>query len=173
VVGKFRGSAGGLLESPRVPFWAVNKALMRLASSRRRSRRQGDRTWPSGRSVRKKSFLRGCVFFNKRRSAIDCLIRDISDQGARIIFSGAVNVPDIVDLYIPQKEETVGARAQWRRGDEVGLAFRDTETVPASTPPQFIDLAQCVAELEVEMTAPWRTLKRLKREVPDGDTDAA
>jgi hypothetical protein len=40
------------------------------------------------RSVRKKSFLRGCVYFNKRRSAIDCLIRDISDQGARIIFSG-------------------------------------------------------------------------------------
>ena len=90
------------------------------------------------RSVRKKSFLRGCVYFNKRRSAIDCLIRDISDQSARIIFSGAVNVPDIVDLYIPLKEETVGARVQWRRGDEVGLAFRDTETArPASPPPQF------------------------------------
>jgi hypothetical protein len=47
------------------------------------------------RSVRKKSFLRGCAFFNKRCSAIDRLIRDISDQGARIIFSGAVNVPDM------------------------------------------------------------------------------
>jgi hypothetical protein len=33
------------------------------------------------RSVRKK-FLRGCIYFNKRRSAIDCLIRDISDQRA-------------------------------------------------------------------------------------------
>ena len=50
------------------------------------------------RSVRKKSFLRGCVYFNKRRSAIDCLIRDISDQGARIIFSAAENVPVVVDL---------------------------------------------------------------------------
>jgi hypothetical protein len=79
------------------------------------------------RSVRKKSFLRGCVYFNKRRSAIDCLIRDISDQGARIIFSGAVNVPDVVDLYIPQKEQTIRARVQWRRGDEVGLAFREAE----------------------------------------------
>ena len=118
--------------------------------------------------------MRGCVFFNKRRSAIDCLIRDISDQGARIIFSGAVNVPDIVDLYIPQKEQTIRARVQWRRGDEVGLAFPQPETArPASPQPQFGDLAQRVAELEVEMTAPWRTLKRLKREVPDGDTDAA
>lgn len=56
------------------------------------------------RSVRKKSFLRGCVYFNKRRSAIDCLIRDISDQGARIIFSGTTNFPDVVELYIPHKE---------------------------------------------------------------------
>jgi len=112
--------------------------------------------------------------FHKRRSAIDCLIRDISDQSARIIFSGAVNVPDIVDLYIPLKEETVGARVQWRRGDEVGLAFRDTETArPASPPPQFGDLAQRVAELEAEVTALRRTLKQLKRELPDGDTDAA
>jgi hypothetical protein len=59
------------------------------------------------RSVRKKSFLRGCVYFDKRRSAIDCLIRDISDQGARIIFSGATNFPDVVELYIPHKEETI------------------------------------------------------------------
>lgn len=95
------------------------------------------------RSVRKKSFLRGCVYFNKRRSAIDCLIRDISDQGARIIFSGAVNVPDVVDLYIPQKEQTIRARVQWRRGDEVGLAFPQPETArPASPQPQFGDLAQ-------------------------------
>ena len=126
------------------------------------------------RSVRKKSFLRGCVYFNKRRSAIDCLIRDISDQGARIIFSGAVNVPDVVDLYIPQKEETIRARVQWRRGDEVGLAFREAETTRQASPlPQPGDLAQRVAELEAEMTALRRTLRQLKRELPGGDSDAA
>jgi hypothetical protein len=124
------------------------------------------------RSVRKKSFLRGCVYFNKRRSAIDCLIRDISDQGARIIFSGAVNVPDVVDLYIPQKEQTIRARVQWRRGDEVGLAFPQPETArPAS--PQPGDLAQRVAELEAEVTALRRTLRQLKRELPGNDVDAA
>ena len=35
-------------------------------------------------STRQKAFLRGCVYFNKRRGAVDCLIRDISDIGARI-----------------------------------------------------------------------------------------
>ena len=74
---------------------------------------------------RQKSFLRGCVYFNKRRGALDCLIRDLSEHGARIIFSDTVSVPDVVDLYIPQKEQTVRARVQWRHGDEIGLAFPD------------------------------------------------
>jgi hypothetical protein len=125
------------------------------------------------RSVRKKSFLRGCVYFDKRRGAIDCLIRDISDEGARIIFSDAVNFPDVVELYIPQKEQTVRARVQWRRGDEVGLAFPDAAR-SASVQPQFGDLAQRVAELETEMAALRRTLKQLKRELPgNSDLDAA
>jgi PilZ domain len=128
------------------------------------------------RSVRKKSFLRGCVYFNKRRSAIDCLIRDISDQGARIIFSGTTNFPDVVELYIPHKEQTVRAHVQWRRGDEVGLAFPEAAAAPAplaSPQPQFGDLAQRVAELEAEMAGLRRTLKQLKRELPSGDVDAA
>src|SRR5208283_3109125 len=75
------------------------------------------------RATRQKSFLRGCVYFNKRRGAVDCLIREISDEGARIIFSDTVNVPDVVELYIPQKEQTVRARVQWRHGDVIGLAF--------------------------------------------------
>ena len=127
------------------------------------------------RSVRKKSFLRGCVYFNKRRSAIDCLIRDISDQGARIIFSGTTNFPDVVELYIPHKEQTVRAHVQWRRGDEVGLAFPEAAApAPLASPqPQFGDLAQRVAELEAEMAGLRRTLKQLKRELPSGDVDAA
>ena len=59
---------------------------------------------------RQKSFLRGCIYYNNRRSATDCLIRDISQTGARLIFSDAVNIPDMVDLYIPQKEQMLRAQ---------------------------------------------------------------
>jgi len=125
------------------------------------------------RSQRQKSFLRGCVYINKRRGAIDCLIRDISDQGARIIFSDAVNVPDIVELYIPQKEQMLRAHVQWRHGDEVGLAFPDAAGLPGA-PPQFADLAQRVAELESEVGALRRILKQLKSELPGAsEVDAA
>ena len=40
--------------------------------------------------------------------------------GARVIFSAAVQIPDVVDLYIPLKEQTLRAIVQWRHGDEVG-----------------------------------------------------
>ncbi len=39
------------------------------------------------RARRLKSFLRGFVYFDKRRGASACLIRDMNEEGARIIFS--------------------------------------------------------------------------------------
>jgi hypothetical protein len=123
-------------------------------------------------SARQKSFLRGCVYFNKRRNAIDCLIRDISSEGARIIFSDTVSVPDMVDLYIPQKEQTVRARVQWRHGDEIGLAFPDALRAADGTSEG--ELAARVAQLESEISTLRRAFKRLKSEVETGDeSDAA
>lgn len=125
------------------------------------------------RSLRQKSFLRGCVYYNKRRSAVDCLIRDISDEGARIIFSDTVSVPDIVDLYIPQKEQTVRAHVQWRHGDEIGLAF-PAGAKPTGAAPDLGNLAQRVANLESEVAALRRILRQLKSDLPGGsDMDAA
>jgi len=121
---------------------------------------------------RHKSFLRGSVHFDKRRGAIDCLIRDISEEGARIIFSSAVNVPDVVEFYIPHKEETIRARVKWRRGDEVGLAF-PVAAGRAAAAPADAELARRVEKLEVEVAALRRMLNRLKSEVAGGGEEAA
>jgi PilZ domain-containing protein len=124
------------------------------------------------RAQRQKSFLRGCVYFNKRRGALDCLIRDLSEQGARIIFSENVSVPDQVDLYIPQKEQTVRARVQWRHGDEIGLAFPDA--VRAADGTSDGELALRVAQLESEIAGLRRLVKKIKAEIETGeDVDAA
>ena len=121
---------------------------------------------------RQKSFLRGCVYFNKKRAALDCLIRDLSEHGARIIFSDTVSVPDVVDLYIPQKEQTVRARVQWRHGDEIGLAFPDARR--AADGSSDGELAVRVAQLEREMIALRKLVKKLRAEIAAGDdADAA
>jgi hypothetical protein len=73
------------------------------------------------RSIRQKCFLRGRVYFDGGRKSVDCLIRDISYyEGARIIFYDPVNIPDVVQLYIPDKKRTLSARVQWRHGNKVG-----------------------------------------------------
>ncbi len=118
-------------------------------------------------STRQKSFLRGTVYFNNRRHAFDCLVRDISDKGARIIFSDTVSVPDLVDLYIPQKEQTVRAHVQWRHGDEIGLAFPDA--IRAADGTTDGKLAARVAQLESEVASLRRALKRLKNEIAGGE----
>jgi len=60
-----------------------------------------------------KNLLRGRVYFDNRRESIDCLVGDISAQGARIIFSDEVTIPDFIDLNIPQREQTIHACVEW------------------------------------------------------------
>jgi PilZ domain-containing protein len=124
-------------------------------------------------ATRQKSFLRGCIQFNNRRTVIDCLVRDISAAGARLIFSGSVSVPDVVELYIPQREQTLRARVQWRRGDELGVAFAKGARAPAPSQSSTGELADRVEKLEAEIAALKKMFKRLKTEVAGGVEDAA
>jgi len=112
------------------------------------------------RVARQKSFLRGMIYFNNRRNAVDCLIRDISPYGARLIFSDAVTTPDVLDLYIPQKEQTLRTHVIWRHGQEVGVAFAQaTQLDPVA---ETGDLAERVARLEMEIIGLKKLLKKMK-----------
>ena len=125
------------------------------------------RTVERRRIARQKSFLRGMIYFNNRRSVADCLIRDISPYGARLIFSDTVTTPDTLDLYIPQKEQTLRAHVIWRVGHEVGVAF--PQAIHAETAASGSgDLADRVAKLEAEVTLLKRALKKLNS---GSDTD--
>ena len=77
-------------------------------------------------SARQRTVLRGCVYYDKRSLAADCVVRDVSDGGARIELSENVVIPDVLELYIPKKEETFQARVLWRHGKEIGVAYADS-----------------------------------------------
>jgi PilZ domain len=120
-------------------------------------------------SRRHKSFLRGVVYFDKRRSETGCLVRDLSEDGARIILSQTITIPDIIELQIPQREQVVAARVEWRRADEAGLSFCKAEM---ATTPREDQLLKRIADLEAEIAALQRTIRRLKRD-GDGGIEAA
>ena len=88
-------------------------------------------------------------------------MRDLSEDGARIVLSQTITIPDVIELQIPQREQTLSARVQWRRADEVGLSFSKPDT---ATTPRENQLIKRIAELEAEITTLERTIKRLKRD---------
>ena len=112
------------------------------------------------KSSRQRSFLHGCIYFNNRRSAIDCLVRDLSADGAKLVFSQTATIPDVVDLHIAQKDQMLRARVQWRAVGEVGVSFETR----AATGTASEDLAQRVEQLEAEVAGLKRLVKRLKSE---------
>jgi PilZ domain len=149
---------------------------------------------------RQKIFLRGLVYFDERRGAMSCLVRDLSDAGARIIFSENVTLPGILNLHIAQRDLTLRARVQWRHGQEIGLAFEAASAAAASPRDSVLQriqqkwnpvlrpdtrqnkqleqdddakishraLATRLEQLETEIAALKRTIKKLKRENKDG-----
>lgn len=120
---------------------------------------------------RLKSLLRGRVYFNNRNSTAECLVRDISAQGARLIFADEVMIPDIVDLFIPAKDQTLRAHVVWRNANEAGLAFADHDQM--AHPAEAGSLAERVQKLEHEIDVLKRVLKRLKADAPGSDIEAA
>src|SRR5258708_1483438 len=55
-----------------------------------------------------------------------CLLKDISDTGARVALDPGAKLPDAVDLYLTN-EGTVARKSAviWQTGSEAGLRFVD------------------------------------------------
>jgi hypothetical protein len=112
---------------------------------------------------RQKSFLQGRIFFNNRRTSVDCLVRDISEQGARLKFASMTVTPDVVDLYIPNKEETYRAKVQWRTADEIGVGFGPEESAPPLVPgAPSADLSARIHKLESDLAALQRKFNEMQ-----------
>jgi PilZ domain len=116
-------------------------------------------------SRRSKSFLHGYVYVSRQRGALSCLIRDLSEKGARIVFSDTVTLPDTFELYIPQRDQTLRAKVRWRHKDEIGLAFvTAAQNHGGDAQLSENEVVQRVAMLEAEIDALRGVLKKLKRE---------
>jgi hypothetical protein len=121
------------------------------------------------RLPRLKSLLRGRVYFNNRNSTIECLVRDISALGARLAFADDVTIPDVIELYVPHKDQIYRSHTVWRHGSEAGIAF----SMPEENAQPDGDLAERVRRLEHEVEQLRRALRKMKSETPSSDFEAA
>jgi len=88
-------------------------------------------------SERVRSFLRAQIIFNNRMTTIDCIIKNISSTGARVVLSDTLAVPTDFDIYIPQRNCSHRARLVWRDKDSIGIDFLDVlqAQAPVAPPP--------------------------------------
>lgn len=128
------------------------------------------------RETRQRVFLKGRILFNNGSSSFDCLVRDMSSSGARLVMSDATTLPEAFDLYIPQKDRTYRATLRWRREDGIGVTFEDPARAPAAaaldsaaTEASVTMLLRRVSELETENAA----LRRLLASMAQGDSASA
>ena len=74
-------------------------------------------------SPRRRVLKRGKVVFNASNSVIDCMIRDISQGGARIACAQTAALPDHFTLVSVPERELRDVRIAWRHMGEVGVQF--------------------------------------------------
>src|SRR3954447_10484428 len=85
---------------------------------------------------RLRSLLGARIEINNGQATVDCLIRDVSETGAKLIISAPVPLPDRFDLIIPQKGVTRRVRVAWRRATEIGVRFADEQAPEQASAPQ-------------------------------------
>jgi hypothetical protein len=110
------------------------------------------------KTTRTRTYLGAQIAFNQRSSVMDCLIRNFSSDGAKLLFSNSVTVPQEFDLSIPKQERTLRVRIIWRRADEVGVAICRAQSRPAPIP---LDLVRRLKTCEAERATLERRVEQL------------
>ena len=63
---------------------------------------------------RMRTLIAAKMIFNNGQFTLDCLIRNLSDTGAKLIVSAAVTLPECFDLIVAPKSLTRRVRIAWR-----------------------------------------------------------
>lgn len=72
---------------------------------------------------RRRVIKSGKVLFHDGFSTFDCVIRDVSDAGAKLKAETPQFIPDEIELLVDQQELIYPCAVLWRRGSELGVRF--------------------------------------------------
>lgn len=79
---------------------------------------------PERRRERRQRVLKGAlVIFGKHTQVFDCLVRNLSSEGAKLSLESTVGVPDEFEVLIHGEYRIAPARLVWRKDKEIGARF--------------------------------------------------
>lgn len=111
---------------------------------------------------RQKSLLRGFVYFDNSPSAVECVVRDISETGARLKFQNFPAIADTLELHVPVKGQKFRANVEWHEDGEIGIAFFDASE-PSNAAPPAGELFARMNRLEAEIAGLKKLVNRLQQ----------
>jgi hypothetical protein len=97
------------------------------------------------------AYLGGRIVFDRQFATIDCLVRNVTEAGARLVFDNTTFVPKTFDLTIPRRNMTYPVHARWRRFGEMGVEIEPRPAASATVIP--IALARRLRKLQRDHAA--------------------
>jgi len=121
---------------------------------------------------RQKTLLHGFVYYDDSPCAVECVVREISETGARLKFEAPQLPVTAFELDLPLRGQKFRAEVKWQRDNEIGVVFADISDILAppispapGAPVSYDDLAMRVRRLETEFAALRLMLKRLQQKI--------
>jgi hypothetical protein len=109
---------------------------------------------------RSRTFLKADIDINGGLSRLSCIVKDLSDTGARLAVSDGILLPDTFRLRLSKPDRWVQASVRWRRGEFVGVHFDEPGAVEHGEP-ELTDAAR-VRALEAEVVRLRRMLEEIR-----------
>lgn len=85
------------------------------------------------RKPRMRTFKSGLLVFNEGRSTLDCVVRNISEGGAKLSFNQVADIPNVFHISLSDGAKKT-CRIVWRKSLDVGVSFDAPEDAPATSP---------------------------------------
>jgi hypothetical protein len=85
--------------------------------------------------LRARSLMSGKIVIGDCEMSIDCIIRNLSQRGARVSIPRGMDLPGEVGLLVVREGLFCDAAVAWRKGDLTGLAFRARHELRNDTDP--------------------------------------
>ena len=77
----------------------------------------------SFRSPRRRTLKGGRIFFHAAHPGVSCVLKNLSEEGAKFIVHDIDWVPTRFDLHIDLDGRKVGCKMAWHRDNEIGVYF--------------------------------------------------
>jgi hypothetical protein len=123
------------------------------------------------KSERHRQFLRGFIRLPDN-TTVDCVVRDISETGAKLRFKCPAAMAEFFELHVPSKGQIAKAKLIWSNNCEVGISLVCPGALGySSSGPSDGELPIRVSRLEDEIGALKQILIQLQK--PRDHTRAA